>query len=535
MHLNKILLLLILAPLSLSQVHAAENMDPKIINGEKSGSGSWPFMVALVSKNRDVYSGQFCGASFLGGRYILTAAHCVDSKEGQDLDAVIGISDLTQSDVAAHRYSVKEVYVHENYPDASDGNDIAILELEREVNYTAVNLADRHLRNNLAVGKMLTVMGWGDQDPRPDNIKFDNELYQVDVPLVEQALCPDDVGSKDNAFCAGYVNGGYDSCQGDSGGPIVVASANGYEQLGIVSWGYGCAEAGNYGVYANVSHFSDWIAGKMQGFSYRQSEFVGAKHLGANSHTFTIQNNTAQMISTSGIQVLPYDASITTNTCNVIAANDSCAVTINYNARESFGEVSVSMLTDLLQAPNLDLKVSYLGIETAPTDVSNMVSVSNSGIYSSKNSWFNNGSSIESPVLGYNEFAQLAITGLAAGELSFNVDVSIQRYYDYFNIYINGHLYDEVSGVKADEFTIGLPRDNNTVVFEYRKSSYNSYGDDRITISNLTHSAFSESTGESTRPDGNATNRSSAGSGGAINWITLLALGMLALVRRRLV
>lgn len=233
--------------------------------------------------------------------------------------------------------------------------------------------------------------------------------------------------------------------------------------------------------------------------------------------------------------MLSYDASITANTCNVIAANDSCAVTINYNARESFGEVSVSMLTDLVQTPNLDLKVSYLGIETAPTDVSNMVFVANSGIYSSKHSWFNNGSSIEAPVLDYNEFAQLAITGLAAGELSFNADISIQEYNDYFNIYINGHLYGGVSGVKAGDFTIVLPRDNNTVVFEYKKNSYFSYGDDRITISNLTHSAFGESTGQSARPDGNSTNRSSAGSGGAINWITLLALGMLALVRRRLI
>ncbi|KXO07377.1 putative trypsin [Moritella sp. JT01] len=557
MHLNKILSLLILASLSLSQVHATENMEPRIINGEKSASGNWPFMVALVHKNRDIDKGHFCGASFLGGRYILTAAHCVEDMEGADLDAVIGISDLTQVDAAARRYSVKEVYVHESYLDASDGNDIAILELEREVNYTAVNLADRKLRHNLSTGDMLTVMGWGDQDPKPglENMKFDNELYQVDVPLVEQALCPGDVSSKDNAFCAGYLNGGYDSCQGDSGGPIVVASGNGYEQLGIVSWGYGCAEAGNYGVYANVSHFSDWIAGKMQGFSYRQSEFVGVKPLGANSHTFTIHNNTAKTIRTSGVQVQAYDASITANTCSVIAVNASCAVTINYNARESFGEVSVRMLTDLVQTPNLDLKVSYIGMGTASTDVSNMVSVANSGIYSSANLWFKNGSSIEAPVLGYNEFAQLAITGLAAGTLSFNVDISIQEYYDYFNIYINGHLYGGVSGIKSGKLTIGLPRDNNTVVFEYRKNSYNSYGDDRIMISNFTHSvaggstgsstgdstggstgdSTGDSTGESTRPDGNSTNRSSAGKGGAINWITLLALGMLALVRRRLV
>ena len=88
-----------------------------------------------------------------------------------------------------------------------------------------------------------------------------------------------------------------------------------------------------------------------------------------------------------------------------------------------------------------------------------------------------------------------------------------------------------MSGAGAGEATVALSRDINTVMFEYKKDSSNAYGDDRVSISNLTYSANDEST----RPDGNSTDKSSGGSGGAINWISLLALGMLALVRRRLV
>jgi len=532
MYLKRILSFLLLAPLSLSQLHATENMSPRIINGEKSDIDSWPFMVALVSKHREVNKGLFCGASFLGGRYILTAAHCVDSKEKLDLDAVIGISDLTQNDVTEHRYSVKEIYVHEDYKNVEDGNDIAIIELEKEAAYTSVNLADQYLRNNLPVGETLTVMGWGDQDPAPgrDSTLFKNELYQVNVPLVKQSLCPDSVKNNDNAFCAGFENGGYDSCQGDSGGPIVVASGNGYEQLGVVSWGQGCAEAGNYGVYTNISHFTDWISAKTQGLSYRQSEFVGTKYLGTHSHSFSINNNTDQIVRTSGVTIQGVGASVTANTCSEIAINESCAITVNYNVDKlDAGAVSVKVLTDLPLTPSFDVALSYVGVEAASASLRNMLSIANTEVYVSENAWVKNGSSIETPVLGNGEFAQLTMTGLAPGSLSFNVNISTEKNYDYFNIYINGHFYFRTSGPGSGVITLGLSRNNNTVVLEYKKDDNYSYGNDRVTINKVTHSVD----GKSDIPDGHSTSKSSGSSGGAINWISVLSLGMLAFVRRR--
>ena len=47
-------------------------------------------------------------------------------------------------------------------------------------------------------------------------------------------------------ICAGFSAGGKDSCQGDSGGPMVHKATG--VQIGIVSWGAGCAQRGYPGV-----------------------------------------------------------------------------------------------------------------------------------------------------------------------------------------------------------------------------------------------------------------------------------------------
>ena len=47
--------------------------------------------------------------------------------------------------------------------------------------------------------------------------------------------------------------------QGDSGSFLICQAGDTYVQVGVVSWGIGCASAGYPGVYANVMELAEWI------------------------------------------------------------------------------------------------------------------------------------------------------------------------------------------------------------------------------------------------------------------------------------
>ena len=66
-------------------------------------------------------------------------------------------------------------------------------------------------------------------------------------------------GDLSKILCAGFEDGGIDTCQGDSGGPVYYQANRNIYQVGIVSWGIGCANANLPGIYVNTSAYLDWI------------------------------------------------------------------------------------------------------------------------------------------------------------------------------------------------------------------------------------------------------------------------------------
>lgn len=172
-----------------------------------------------------------------------------------DGEQVISIEKVTPH----QRYSACS-YAHNNY-------DIAILKTTKPMawvftqdGYGSVNrICLPHINDEYNEGENVTVSGWGVMSEGEGSIS--NVLNAVDVPVVTNEECKVAYGQRVNQdhVCAGLKQGGKDSCQGDSGGPLVRKRGGQSELVGVVSFGYGCAQAGSPGVYTKVSHYIDWI------------------------------------------------------------------------------------------------------------------------------------------------------------------------------------------------------------------------------------------------------------------------------------
>ena len=291
---------------------------PKIIGGHAASEGEYPWMVALVTAGEESnYDGLYCGGSLIHPRWVLTAAHCVIGSRPEDIEIVVGATDLENSP-SAQRIAVSEIVISPNYNDYNLDSDFALLRLAEPANAALgpIPLIDDSALANPGVQAIIT--GWGDTTNGEG--EYPAHLQEVEVPIVDLAVANASdayLGTlTENMLAAGLAAGGKDSCSGDSGGPLLVPSpiAPGFMQAGIVSFGDECAVAGVYGIYTRVGNFRSFITGHLRP-NYAQWELANGRSGEArdpdgngftNFEDFALPDHVLPQIVASGMAHLSY-------------------------------------------------------------------------------------------------------------------------------------------------------------------------------------------------------------------------------------
>ncbi|XP_050072586.1 trypsin-5-like [Anopheles maculipalpis] len=221
----------------------------RIVGGHVATIESYPYQVSVQELSVHV-----CGGSIITDRWILTAGHCVDDTIPRYMNVRVGSAFYNENGTV---YGVEMAIPHPNHVPYSWIMDFALLQLNESLVFSTfvqpVALASH--RNDQLYDRDCVVTGWGRTLNEEES--FD-QLRAVEIPLVSRELCNVTYEGKidKSMICAGdYITGGKGSCAYDSGGPLVCAGV----QVGIVSWGKGCALVGYPEVYSNVLYVEEWI------------------------------------------------------------------------------------------------------------------------------------------------------------------------------------------------------------------------------------------------------------------------------------
>lgn len=241
--------------LCVSFAQGSSNMKSfRIVGGTDALHSDAPFAVSL-----QYFNGHFCGGSLIAKNWVLTAAHCLMFTNPDHV--VIGSTDL-ENHSDQEIIEVESVVSHPLYDPGKMSYDFALVKLKRNSSKEIISLATKRI----AKPKNYTVVGWGNTQ---EGGQMSSLLQKILVPEVDSIACNEQLQnyfqSQENyidetMICAGYLEGGIDACQADSGGPMYFTDSAGRKvQVGIVSWGIGCARKNLSGIYARVSHAIDWI------------------------------------------------------------------------------------------------------------------------------------------------------------------------------------------------------------------------------------------------------------------------------------
>ncbi|XP_068775730.1 transmembrane protease serine 9 isoform X4 [Struthio camelus] len=182
----------------------------KIVGGMDASRGEIPWQVSLKEDSR-----HFCGATIIGDRWLLSAAHCFNQTKLQEIKAYVGTTSLNGTDGNTVKANVTRVIQHPLFNPIILDFDVAILELARPLVFNkyiqpvCLPLAVQ----KFPVGKKCMISGWG--NTQEGNVTKPGSLQKASVGIIDQKTCDFlyNFSLTDRMICAGFLEGKVDSCQ----------------------------------------------------------------------------------------------------------------------------------------------------------------------------------------------------------------------------------------------------------------------------------------------------------------------------------
>lgn len=224
-----------------------------VVGGTEVPQGTYEFMAAVLDDGN-----QICGGTVIAERWVLTAAHCVPSpnrrtgvSKAKGYSVRVGNVDWEQG----RSITVDQIFQHDDYDDGDMSNDAALLHLAEPAGVPAIDLSDAPADDDLeAHGAPVTVAGWGSEAPVVGLVPpTHSRLQEADLTVVGDDECFQDLDAETQVCAESFLA---DSCQGDSGGPLFATKDGRFVQVGVVSYGFGCAVPEFPGVYSEVNSAS---------------------------------------------------------------------------------------------------------------------------------------------------------------------------------------------------------------------------------------------------------------------------------------